>query len=357
MARLARVALWLAAAVVVLVGIAVALLTFPGQPASNRSLRFDGFVRLPEVKNSGALTLLDYLTVSGDHLFVTNVSTGAVYKVGLHTAALPGAADVSVFESEPAAHGVAIDPAGRLAFVTRSGANAVDVFDPKTMRSVGRIPVAPDPDAIVYDPSAKLIYAASGDGRAGTLIDPVSQKVAGVIPLGGEPEFAAVDPATGLLYQNLSDADAVVAVDVAKRAVMQRWPLVGCSFPTGMAIDPANRRLFIACGKSSKLLVFDLDRHRVIASVPIGFGADSVAYDPALRRIYTTGPAGRLCVIDQTTPDSYRVGSSIRLHFNAHTLAVDPATHRLYVGYASLFIAPRLAVFTPIGGDPDTTSR
>jgi DNA-binding beta-propeller fold protein YncE len=93
--------------------------------------------------------------------------------------------------------------------------------------------------------------------------------------------------------------------------------------------------------------VFDLRRHRAIASVPVGFGADSVAYDPELRRIYVTGLTGLLCVINQATPDTYRASESIRLHFNAHTLAVDPATHRLYVGYASLFMAPRLAVFTP----------
>ena len=348
MARIARVALWLAGAFVVLVGVFAAMLTFPGQPASSHSLRFDGFIGLPKPPGSGALTLLDYLTVSGDDLFVTNVSTGTVYKIGLRARALPGAADVSVLESAPAAHGVVIDPTSQLAFVTHSGANTVDVFDPKTMRPVSRIPVAPDPDAIVYDPLAKLVYVASGDGKAATLIDPASQKVVGAIPLGGEPEFAAFDPATGLIYQNLADANAVVAVDVGKRAVTQRWPLSGCEFPTGTAIDATNRRLFIACGKSSKLLVFDLDQHRAIAGVPIGFGADSVAYDPALRRIYVTGLTGLLCVIDQATPDTYRAAGSIRLHFNAHTLAVDPATHRLYVGYASLFVAPRLAVFTPV---------
>jgi hypothetical protein len=51
--------------------------------------------------------------------------------------------------------------------------------------------------------------------------------------------------------------------------------------------------------------------------------------------------------VSQDTPNAYRVADSINLHFNAHTLAIDPATHRLYVGYASLLVPPRLAVFTP----------
>jgi YVTN family beta-propeller protein len=254
---------------------------------------------------------------------------------------------VSVFELEPAAHGVVVDPTSRLAFVTRSDANTVDIFDPKDMRLVKRIPVAADPDGIFYDPSNKLVYVASSDSMLATLIDPASQNPVGTIALGGKPEFAAFDPGTKLLYQNLADTNSVVAVDLSKRVVVQRWSLEGCEMPTGMVIDAANRRLFIACGKSGKLAIFNLDLHRVIASVPVGFGADSVAYDPELHRIYVTGLFGRLSVVNQATADTYHVVDSIHLHFNAHTLAIDPVTHRLFVAYASLAVPPRLAVFTP----------
>ena len=41
-----------------------------------------------------------------------------------------------------------------------------------------------------------------------------------------------------------------------------------------MAIDEPNRRLFIACGKSARLVIFDLNRRRVVTTVPIGFGPD-----------------------------------------------------------------------------------
>ena len=347
MRKLARAALWIVGALVLVICVATAMLIYPGRPADGHNLRFAGYIDLPKVKNSGALSLLDYLTVAGDDLFVTNVSTGAVYKVGLHKRSLPDTADVSVFELEPAAHGVVVDPTSHVAFVTHSAANTVDVFDPKTMRLVKRIPVANDPDGIFYDPFDKLVYAASSDSMVATLIDPTSQTSIGVIKLGGTPEFAAFDLGTKLLYQNLSDANSVVAVDLAKRSVVRRWPLNGCEMPTGMAIDEADRRLFIACGKSSKLLIFDLDLHRVVASVPVGFGPDSVAYDPELHRIYVTGLVGKLTVVSQDGKDAYRVADSINLHFNAHTLAIDPATHGLYVGYASLAIPPRLAVFTP----------
>ena len=347
MTRLARVALWFTAVLILVLCVVTALLIFPSRPTNTHSLRFDGYIVLPKVKDSGALTLLDYLTVFGDDLFVASVSTGAVYKIDLHARAMPDSAEVSVFESEPAAHGVVVDPTSHLAFVTRSDANTVDVFNPTNMRLVKRIPVPADPDGIFYEPSNRLVYVASSDAMSSTLIDPASLSSIGSISLGGKPEFAAFDPETKLLYQNLADTNTVVAVDLAKRAVVQRWPLEGCEMPTGMAIDDADRRLFIACGKSAKLAIFDLDLHHITASVPVGLGADSVAYDPELHQIYITGLFGLLSVVNQATTDTYHVVDSNYLHFNAHTLAIDPVTHRLFVGYASLAIPPRLAVFTP----------
>lgn len=339
-----KVVAWILAALAVIIAALVASLVYPGTPGAARSLTFLGYVPLP---SSRALNILDYLTIRGPDLFVTSPSTGDVYKLGLRGAALP--TGPAVLAGPPATHGVVIDPTSGLAYVTRSEADTVDVFDPATMRLVKRIPVADDADGIFYEPVHKLIYAASGDARVATLIDPVSQSRIAAIPLGGAPEFAAFDAVTGLMYQNLKDANAVVAVDVGRRAVTGRWPLSGCQAPTGMALDGADRRLFVACSGNARLVVFNLETHRVIQSLPIGGGPDSVAFDPGLRRLYTTGKSGVLSVIQQDSPDAYRQLDRISLHFGAHTLAVDPATHRLYVGYAGLLVPARLAVFAPVG--------
>ena len=118
--------------------------------------------------------------------------------------------------------------------------------------------------------------------------------------------------------------NTVVSVDIARRVVVQRWPLQGCDAPTGMAIDEIHRRLFIGCNATAVLAVFDLDEHRVVATVPIGKSPDSVAFDPALSRIYTTGKSGVLVVVRQEDPNKYKVIDTIHLHYGAHTLTVDP---------------------------------
>jgi YVTN family beta-propeller protein len=336
--------LWGLTALVVIACVLILRLIYVGQPAEASSLQFRGFVLLPK---GAFLTVLDYLTVSERSLFVTDESTGSVYKIELHGEVLPQDGDISVFSSEPATHGVALDPAKRVAYVTRSEVNAVDVFDPATMKPIARIPVAEDPDAVFFDSAHNLVYVANGDAHLATLIDPDTRAVVATIQLGGKPEFSAVDPQTRLRYQNLRDINAVAAVDLATRSVVGRWHLAGCIEPSGMAIDEAARRLFIGCSKSSTLIVFDLDSHNVTAAIPVGGGPDSVAYDAALRRIYTAGKAGVMTVIEQSSPDTYKVLDSIKLHYGAHTLVVDPTTNNLYVGYASLLVRSRVAVFSP----------
>ena len=322
----------------------VGYLIYPGTPSSASSLIFKGFVPL---RSGRLLSVLDYLTVNDDKLFVTGESTGDVYRVNIRKDSFPAAADVENLPGQPATHGVVIDPTSHHAFVTRSEANSVDIFDTAKMAVIKRIPVADDPDAIFYDEFDKLVYVASGDSHLATLIDPSTQTTIATIPLGGVPEYAALDASTRLLYQNLHDTSTVAAVDITKRAVVQSWPLQGCEAPTGMAIDEIHRRLFIGCGANAVLAIFDLDEHRVVATVPIGMAPDSVAFDPALHRIYTTGKAGVLVVMQQVEPNKYKVLDTIHLHYGAHTLAIDPTTHAVYVGYAGLVVNPRVAVFIP----------
>jgi hypothetical protein len=68
MTKSARVALWFAAALIFVICVFTAILIFPGRPANTHSLRFDGYIVLPKVKNAGAVTVLDYLTVFDDDL-------------------------------------------------------------------------------------------------------------------------------------------------------------------------------------------------------------------------------------------------------------------------------------------------
>lgn len=316
----------------------------PGTPSEAQTLDFNGYIKLPSHQS---LSVLDYLTLSGNQLYVTGESGGDVYRITLPPDQQPAGARVASMAGPPAAHGVALLPADTTAFVSRSEANSVDVFDSQALRIVDQIPVEDDADAILYDPQTELIYVASGDAHMATLIDPKARTVVATIQLGAKPEFQALDPKAHLLYQNLQDINSVAAIDLSKRQITEKWPLEGCNGPTGMALDSPGQHLFIGCNHNNKLVVFDLVTHHVIAALPVGGGPDSVAFDAGLRRIYVTGKSGVMTVVDQNNDDTYRVMDRVRLHYGAHTLAIDPASHKVFVAYAGLVAAPRVAVFTP----------
>ena len=324
-------------------GAVLVYLAYPGTPGRSKFMAFDGFIELPRRQ---ALTVLDYLTLTGHTLFITNESTGTLFKIVLDSSQL-AASTVSEMPGTGAAHGVALLPGQNVAFITRSEANTVDVFDPNSLQQLASIPVADDADAILYVPSAKLVYVANGDAKLATLIDPERRVTVGTISLPGKPEFPALDVQTGLIYQNLEDINSIAAIDLGKRSITGQWSLTPCEGPTGMAIDSAQRRLFTVCSGNAELVVFDLDTHRVITSLKIGGGPDSVAFDQSLHRIYSAGKAGKLTIIQQDGPDAYRVLDEIRTHYGAHTLTVDPVSHKVFVAYASLFAHPRIAVFSP----------
>jgi len=114
-----------------------------------------------------------------------------------------------------------------------------------------------------------------------------------------------------------------------------------------MAIDSEQRRLFAVCSGNAKLVVFDLETHRVITTLGVGGGPDSVAFDQGDHRIYTAGRVGEMTVVQQDGPDNYRVLDRVHTHYGAHTLTVDPVSRRVFVAYASLIAHPRVAVFSP----------
>jgi DNA-binding beta-propeller fold protein YncE len=202
-----------------------------------------------------------------------------------------------------------------------------------------------DAKSVAFKGYVLLPKGALLTAKVGTVIDPATRSAIATIPLGGKPEFAVFDPQTNFMYQNLQDGNSVVAVDLGKKTVGPPWPLGKCRGPSGIAIDEKNRRLFIVCSGNSVLVIFDIDKQREIQTFPIGGGPDSVVFDAGLRRIYTTGKSGVLVIFQQDSPDGYHLIDSVNVHYGAHTLAVDSTTHFVYVGYASLGVRPRVAVF------------
>lgn len=269
----------------------------------------------------------DYLTVdqSARRLYVTHGTQVEVLDVD-------SGAVVGKIDNLHGIHGVAIAPELSRGFVTNGQTSSVTVFDLKTLKSIQEAPSGKKPDAIIYDPATSRVFAFNGDGNSATAIEAATGKVAGTVDLGGGPEFAAAD-VNGFVFNNLEDQSLVVKIDARKLTVEQRWPTAPCQSPSSMAIDRANRRLFLGC-RSKVMAVMNADNGKIITTLPIGDHVDATAYDPSTHLIFNSNGEGTITVIRQDDPDTYSVIDTIKTAPHAKTMALDPKTHQLFLSAA-----------------------
>ena len=226
-------------------------------------------------------------------------------------------------------HGIAISPETGRGFVSDGQASTVTIFDLKTLKPIGEVPTGQKPDAIIYDPATSRVFAFNGGSNSTTVIDAATGKVAGTVNLDGGPEFAAAD-ANGYVFNNLEDESQVLKINSRVLKVEQRWPTAPCKSPSSMAMDRANRRLFIGC-RSKVMAVINADNGQVVTTVPIGDHVDATAFDQEAKLIFNSNGEGTITVIHQDSPDKYSVVETVKTVPRAKTMALDPKTHRLFL--------------------------
>ena len=229
-------------------------------------------------------------------------------------------------------HGIAVAHDLGRGFTSNGQSSNVTIFDLKTLKVIGDVPTGKKPDAIIFDPATARVFAFNGGSNSATAIDAATGKVAGTVDLGGSPEYAAAD-GNGFVYDNLEDESLVLKIDAHKLKVDQRWPTAPCASPSSIAIDPANRRLFIGC-RSKVMAVMNADTGQVITTVPIGDHVDATAFDAASKLIFNSNGEGTITVIREDSPDKYSVVETVKTLPRAKTMALDPKTHRLFLSTA-----------------------
>ena len=236
---------------------------------------------------------------------------------------------VGTIPNTPGVHGVAIAPELGRGFVSEGQAAKVLIFDLKTLKTISEVPTGQKPDGIIYDPATSRVFAFNGGSDSATVIDAASGKVAGTIALGGGPEFATAD-AKGYVYDNLEDESQLLKINSKDLKVEQRWPTAPCASPSSMAIDRANRRLFLGC-RSKVMAVVDADSGKVIATIPIGDHVDATAFDTETKLIFNSNGEGTISIVHQDSPDKYSLVQTVKTAPRAKTMALDSKTHRLFL--------------------------
>ena len=274
----------------------------------------------------------DYLTMdnAARRLYVSHASKVVVIDVdsGKVVGEIPDTKGV---------HGITIAPELNRGFVSNGGANNVTVFDLKTLKTIQVVNTGQNPDAISYEPQSGRVFTFNGRSKDSTVIDAKSGKVEGTIPMGGKPEFSAID-GKGKIYVNNEDSGEMEEVDAKTMSVTKTYPLTGCEEPSGLAMDTAHRRLFSVC-RNKVMIVSDPDSGKVIATLPIGQGADGAGFDPGTGLAFSSNGDGTLTVVNNVS-GKYEVKQSAETQRGARTMTVDVKTHKVYLPTAQFGPAP-----------------
>jgi YVTN family beta-propeller protein len=235
-------------------------------------------------------------------------------------------------------HGVALDPDGKTGYISDGAGNAVVVFDRSSFAVLATIPAGTNPDGIVYEPVTKTVWAFNGRSQNVTIVDTATRSVTATVPVPGKPEFPVAD-GKGNVYVNVEDKNEIARFDAKTHTQLAVWPLTGCDSPSGLAFDPAGRRLFSVCD-GGKMVVTNADTGKVLALPAIGDGPDAAAYDEQHKLAFSSnGQSGNLTVVDASKPE-YPVLQTLTTERGARTMAFDPVSGRIYLATAKFGPAP-----------------
>ena len=139
-------------------------------------------------------------------------------------------------------------------------------------------------------------------------------------------DYQCLDTATNRLYIAHMDADQLVVVDIAKRAVIAT--LKGFDRVHGVITAPDLGRVYASVTGRHEVAIVDSHSLEVVARVgPISY-PNGLAYAPGAKRVYVSDNAGTDAVIDATTN---RLITSVQLGAGAGNTVYDPVAQRILV--------------------------
>jgi DNA-binding beta-propeller fold protein YncE len=297
---------------------------------------------LADVPLSGDTGRLDYesLDESINRLYIAHLGANSV--IAFDTlrnrvvATIPDTASV---------RDVLVVPELQRVYAAAQGTQEVVVIDERTNGIVARIK-AGDVDGLAYDPRTQQLFVSDEDGERDAVIDTQTNRLAGSVELGGQAGNTQYDDGTHHVLVAVQTRNDVAEIDPQTRTIVRRYPLPGCLHGHGLAIDAGYRYAYVACQFNSVVVRLNLTTGQVDASSSVGIGADVLAIDFGLDRLYIASESGIVTVFDLKNHGFTKLAQAF-FASNAHVVAVQARSHRVYFPIADLNGRPTLRIALP----------
>ena len=325
-----------------LVAILVLAASLPGQ-----TLKQIATIDLPGPKGQR----FDYLTTDDEDQFLlsAHLGPGILYVIDMKTNKV-----VNAIPGVPGITGLEFVPETRKVYTSDWGEEKIGIVDLHSMAVVKRLATAAKPNGSTYAAPFHKVYVSNTLGKAVAVVDVDKDEIVKTIEFPSETGMPEYDSSARKVYVNLRNTNEIAEINPATDTLLGKYPVDGCQFNHGMAVDSEHHRAFILCSGNRTFTVFGLDTHKSIAHLPMPAGADVVKFDPGLGRIYVACSSGFISVFQAQDADHYRKLEDFAVEKMVHSLAVDSATHRVYAPEQQEHGQPvaRMMVYEPVTAAP-----
>jgi DNA-binding beta-propeller fold protein YncE len=288
-----------------------------------QTLRKVATIELPGPKGQR----FDYLTMDNDDhwLLSAHLGPGILYVIDVRTNQL-----VKAIPGVPGITGLEYVPQLRKVYTSDWREEKIGIVDLQSMNVVKRLATAAKPNGSTYAAPFHKVYVVDTLGKAVAIVDVQKDEIVKTLEFKSETGMPQYDSVSRKIYVNLRNTNEIAEIDPSTDTVVGTYPVEGCRYNHGMAVDSEHHRAFLLCNGTNTLTVFAIDIHKAITHLPIPTGADVVKFDPGLGRIYAACSSGFISVFQEDDADHYRKLEDFVVQKMVHSLAVDAATHRVY---------------------------
>ncbi|HEY6306889.1 MAG TPA: YncE family protein [Candidatus Angelobacter sp.] len=241
--------------------------------------------------------------------------------------------------------GIAVDDHALLVYVALAGSNRIAVIDSKTWQVEKLIPVEHRPEKLLWVAETGTLYATSTLDRSLSLVDPKRGAETTVVELNALPQDMTYDSSHKVLLVSLQDLSEVAAIDGSNQ-IVGRFKLEA-SEPTGLALDDAHRRLYVAVRYA--VLVLNADTGAELLRMPAPGGTNTLVLDSAGNVLYAAAGDGSVLAMDLTRNV---VEHELPTDVKGYSLTYDPSRKMLFMpggreGRAKMVILSPVAPIDP----------
>jgi DNA-binding beta-propeller fold protein YncE len=270
---------------------------------------------------------LDHLALDAkrDRLFLANTVNGTLDVVDLKSGKL-----LKQVTGQTGVQGVAYAADLDRVFVGLGTGGYCNAFDGENYTLLKTVKFADDADNVRYDAARQQVFVAHAEQLLG-VVDAKTYAVKADIKLPGAAEGFQVASGRPWLYMVLPSPSQVLTVDAEKHTVTGSFPVKMASGGHPLALDEANKRVFIGCRTDPMVVVMDAESGKEVAGVPIPKDVDNLFFDANRKRLYASCGEGFVAVIRQIDADHYQVVEKVPTADKAKTSFFDAETSRLFV--------------------------